>query len=190
MTWDVAGYRSPLLMSGIIGGFGITSQVLLPIFAEQSLRSSAFVYAVLLGVVGAGTLVGSLLTAAQNVATDRLSLLAAFILAFSLLVISISPTIGIAVAPLFISGVAAAACLTIVFARLQILAEPQNRGMVMGMYTLISTGAGALVTPLMGFIAQVSTARIGYAVCGAAILLGTALLLGERQRVRVRSSIS
>lgn len=177
VSWGVAGYRTPLLLSGIIGGFGITSQVLLPIFVEQSLRSSAFVYAVLLGVVGAGTLVGSLLTAAQNVATDRLAILAALILAFTLLVISISPTIGIAVVPLFISGVVAAACLTMVFARLQILAEPQNRGMVLGMYTLISTGAGALVTPLMGFIAQISTPRIGYAVCGAAVLLASALLL-------------
>lgn len=191
MAWGVAGYRSPLLLSGIIGGFGITSQVLLPIFVEQSLRSSAFVYAVLLGVVGAGTLVGSLLTAAQNVATDRLSLLAAFILAFSLLVICISPTIGLAVAPLFVSGVAAAACLTMVFARLQVLAEPQSRGLVMGMYTLISTGAGALVTPLMGFIAQISTPRIGYAVCGAAVLLGSALLLLARPHwTPARSSIS
>lgn len=193
MTWGVAGYRSPLLLSGIIGGFGVTSQVLLPIFVEQSLRSSAFVYAVLLGVVGAGTLAGSLLTAAQNTATDRLSLLAAFVLAFALLVICISPTIGIAVVPLFVSGVAAAACLTMVFARLQILAEPQNRGMVMGMYTLISTGAGALVTPLMGFVAQISTARIGYAVCGAAVLLGSALLLLARPQagaVPIRSSIS
>lgn len=180
MSWGVADYRTPLLLSGIIGGFGITSPVLLPIFVEQSLRSSAFGYAVLLGVVGAGTLAGSLLTAAQNAATDRLALLAALLLAFTQLVISISPTIGAAVVPLFASGVVAAVCLTMVFARLQILVEPQNRGMVLGMYTLISTGAGALVTPLMGFVAQIATARIGYAVCGAAVLLGSALLLLAR----------
>jgi len=180
MSLGVADIRTPLLLSGIIGGFGITSLVLLPIFVEQSLRASAFVYAVLLAIVGAGTLVGSLFTAAQNVATDRSALLAAFILACTLLVTGISPTIGIAVVPLFISGVVAATCLTMVFARLQILADAQNRGMVLGMYSLISNGAGAIVMPLMGVLAQISTPRIGYVVCGAAILLGSALLLLAR----------
>lgn len=178
-SWAAADYRTPLLLSGLVGGFGITSPVLLPLLVEQSLRSTALAYAVLLGVVGAGTLAGSLLSAARDRATDRLALLAAIMLSCTLFIISITPAVDVVAVPLFFSGVAAALSLTMAFARLQQLVEPQNRGAVMGMYSLMSTGAGALVTPLMGVIAQVSTPRIGYAACGTAVLLGSALLLAH-----------
>lgn len=177
MAWDVKGYRVPLLLTAIIAGFGITSPVLLPIFVTQSLHSSAVVYSILAAVAGLGTVIGSLYTASRNVSGERYAIAAAFVLAFTLLVIGISSSIIIVAISLFITGIAASASVTSLFALLQVRAEPKSRGALMGIYSLTYTGAGALIMSFMGFIAQVSTPRIAYDICGAAVVPGALLIL-------------
>ena len=176
-AWDIRGYRVPLLLTGIITGFGITSPVLLPIFVTQSLRSSAVVYSILAAVVGLGTIIGSLLTAARNVPGESFALTGALVLALTLLVTSVSPTIPIAAISLFVSGIAGAASITSLFAILQVRAEPRYRGALMGIYSLTYTGAAALIMSFMGFVAQVVTPRITYGICGGAVLFGVLLIL-------------
>jgi MFS family permease len=176
-AWDIRGYRVPLLLTGIVAGFGITSPVLLPLFVTQSLRSSAVVYSILAAVAGLGTVAGSLFTAARNVSGERFAIIGALVLALTLLVISISPIIAITAIALFISGIAGAASVTSLFAILQVRAEPRSRGALMGIYTLTYTGATALIMSLMGLVAQASTPRIAYDICGAAVLLGVVLIL-------------
>lgn len=179
--WPDVSIRMPLLIVAVVSGFGITSTVLLPLLVTQTLHAPGRTYAVLAGVMGAGTVVGSIATAARPVVGDRPVSARALTLAAMLAVVSVCPSALAAAVPLLLCGVLAAAALVTTQATLQVRSGAM-RGKVMGAYSAVYAAASATVMPLMGVVAGATSPRTGYRISAGVIAVTAVIILTRRSR--------
>lgn len=178
--WQNRPMRVPLLQIALLSGFGITSTLLLPLFVVRSLHAPGGTYAVLAGIVGAGSVIGGLTTAARSVTGHRPVTFCALGLAVALAIVGVSPSPLAAALPLLASGILAACALATALATMQVAAPPQLRGAVIGAYTAVFTAATGLVSPTTGFIADLTSPRAAYLICAFVVAASAALMMAPR----------
>lgn len=181
-VWGDRSLRVPMAQIAVLSGFGITSIVLLPLFVVRTLHSPGWTYAMLAGIVGAGSVVGSLGMAARRVTGARPVAACALGLSAMLILIGVSSSAALAGLPLFLSGIFAACAIATALATMQIAAAPEMRGRVIAAYMTVFTISGGLVAPATGFIAEATSPREGYYVCAAVVAASGALVLSGRRK--------
>ncbi len=182
-VWSDRSLFMPMAQIAVLSGFGITSIVLLPLFVIRSLHSPDWTYAVLAGLVGAGSVIGGLSMTARKITGSRAVAVCSLGLAASLVIVALSPSAIIVALPLFLSGIFAACAIATALATMQIASAPEMRGRVIGAYTAVFTISSGLVAPATGFIADATSPRLGYYVCAAVVAASAALVLsGGRMR--------
>lgn len=183
VVWGDRSLRVPMAQVGVLSGFGITSIVLLPLFVVRTLHAPGWTYAMLAGIVGAGSVAGSLGMAARRVTGARPVATCALGLSAMLVLTGVSSSAAFAGLPLFLSGVFAAYAIATALATMQIAAAPEIRGRVIAAYMAVFTISGGLVAPATGFIAEATSPREGYYVCASVVAASGALaLIGRRMR--------
>ncbi|HET6860516.1 MAG TPA: MFS transporter [Streptomyces sp.] len=148
----------PMALVGVIGLFGFNFQLTLPLIAKTVYHADASAFGLLATALGAGSLVAAFVTTARRGRPSALTVVAAA-LAFGLLetLTGFAPNLLAAVVMLVLTGFA-----TMYFAqaanhRIQLGTDPQYRGRVMALYTLIFQGS----TPLGALVVSLLSERLG-----------------------------
>jgi MFS family permease len=167
----VAGHprvRWPVVLVGTFGVFIMSLPVTLAAFADVVLRSGAGGYGLLNSLVAAGSLTGALLSA-RRVVRSRLRTLVgiAGLLAVTTMLAAVAPTAWAFLPLLAALGVATLLFLTTAQAMVQQTTPDLLRGRVLGVYTLVFIGSGALGSPMVGWLAEHLGPRTALLLAGA-----------------------
>ena len=151
----------PLLMAGIVGTLAYEFQVTLPVLAKQTFDGNAATYGFLTAAMGPGAVLGGLFTATRGrVGLPTMTFAAAGFGA--ILCVAVAPTLEVAYVAMAVTGFAAICFMSTGNATLQLGAAPSMRGRVMALWAVAFMGSTPVGGPLVGWIAQVAGARIGF----------------------------
>ncbi|SAI34008.1 MFS permease [Bordetella ansorpii] len=167
-----------LVRAGVYFVSGSAVWALLPLVAKQLLHGDAGLYGMLLGMVGAGAILGALaLPKLQGVLNaDRLILAAALATAASMAVLSSSPPLWLAAPFLVLLGMAWITALTTLGSAAQAILPDWVRGRALSVYQMVFNGALAGGSLLWGAVAQEMGVAQGLLV-SAGVLVATSLLV-------------
>jgi len=163
-----------LAMMTVIGAFAYEFQVILPIAAKYTFGGEAGTYALMTGAMGAGAVVGGLVTAGRP--RTGLDVLGRTAMTFgaAIALVAISPTLPVAIAALLVTGSASVTFVSRANATVQLAAGPVMRGRVMALWTVSVIGTTPVGGPVIGWIGEHIGARWGLGV-GAASAVGMGL---------------
>jgi len=164
----------PLALMALVGTFGFNFQVILPLLARFSFDGGASTYAVLVGAMGAGSVVGALATGAHGRTDARLITGAA--LAFGVLgaLAALMPSLVLEVPVVALLGASAVTFGAAINSSLQLSVEPEMRGRVMALYSVVFLGSTPIGAPLTGWLAEAYDPRVALLLAASAGLAAAA----------------
>lgn len=185
-AFGLAPIRAILLLVALTGLVGMPYVVLMPVFARDVLGGGPHTYGFLMAAAGVGALTGALFLASRPSVTglEKIIPIMGALFGAGLVLFSLSRSLGVSLAVLFITGfgmmVQTAASNTI----LQTIVDDDKRGRVMSFYTTAFLG----MAPFGGLIAGQLAARFGAPVTvladGCLLMLGAALFARNLPRLR------
>jgi MFS family permease len=189
------GVFVPLLMMALVGTFAYEYQVSLPLFAKFTFSGDAGTYAAMTAAMGAGAVVGGLVTASRG-ARSAVSL-AVIGIAFGLvqIVVALAPSLALALVSLALLGAVSISFLALGNSTLQLGASPEMRGRVMGLWAVAFLGSTPIGGPIIGLIGEYVGARAALGLGGAVTILAGALgyrtlaALDRRSRTQQAASL-
>jgi MFS family permease len=165
----------PLALMGIVGTLGFNFQALLPLLGDKTFGGGATAYAILVSSMGVGAVVGALATGARNRVNSGLLVNASAAFGVFALIAAAAPSLpleAIALVPLGAASVMLAASIN---SALQLASEPEMRGRVMALYSVVFLGSTPIGAPLAGWLSQVTDPRWALVMAGIAGLVGALL---------------
>lgn len=183
-VWRTPVLRNVLLMMVIIGTLSYEFPVVLPIFASETFHTGAGGYSFLMGAMGLGAVIGGIITANRRDLSPRTIIVAALGFGLSMLLAAMSP--GIAIAGLFmvLVGIASISFTAVANSTLQLQSAPEMRGRVMALWTMAFLGSTLIGGPIIGYISEHTSARVGLLVGGLAAVGASLLAVGIARRAR------
>ncbi len=154
----------PLLMMAIVGMLAYEFQVTLPVVARQTFHGGAATYGLLTAAMGAGAVLGGLVTATRGRTGLRPLTIAGAMFGVMILFASVSPVLAAEFVALAAVGWTSVTFLATGNSTLQLQAEPSMRGRVMALWSVAFLGSTPVGGPLIGWIVAVASARVGLAV--------------------------
>jgi MFS family permease len=173
----------PLLMMAIVGTLAYEFQVTLPVVAKQTFHGGAPVYGFLTAAMGAGAVVGGLVTATRGRTGLRPLTLAGLLFGVAILFASLAPVLAAEFVALAAVGWASVTFLATGNSTLQLQSDPSMRGRVMALWAVAFLGSTPVGGPLIGWIVAVASARVGLAVGGASCLVAAGIGLLAMSRL-------
>ena len=184
-VWSTPVLRDSLTMMAIVGTLSYEFQVLLPLLAKYTFNGTAATYSALTAAMGAGAVVGGLLTASRYRHGPMALVKATLALGAVILVAAAAPTLVFEMAALVAVGAASITFLSLGTTVLQLEAAPEMRGRVMGLWAVAFIGSTPVGGPIIGWIGQHAGPRIGLVVGGSAAvvagMIGLATALAARR---------
>lgn len=181
-AWSIPQIRLTMIMVGVIGTLVYNFPTFLTIIARETFDGGSSLAGLLMAVLGFGTVIGALRAAHAANPTRRSVLGSAALLGTSLLVASVAPNVWLFQVTLVPVGALAVFFGTTANAYMQSWSGTHIRGRVMAIFTLLTMGSTVIGGPLVGWICQEWTPRIGFGGVGAATLLTAAALVGPTRR--------
>jgi MFS family permease len=181
----------PLGLMALVGTFGLNFQVVLPLLARFSFDGGASTYAALVAAMGVGSVIGALLTGAHGRTDARL--IAGAALGFGLLALlaAAMPSILLEIPVLALLGAAAVTFAAAINSSLQLAVEPEMRGRVMALYSIVFLGSTPIGGPLAGWLSQAYDPRVALllaAVAGLSAAWAARVSLARIGKTRTRES--
>lgn len=174
MLWIV------LLVVAIASLFGFNFQVLLALLATQTFHRDGTLYGLLMSVFGAGAVLGSLLVASWNDPTIRRVGITGAVFGLALFGLSTAPALPFAFAAAGVLGIMFSVFLTSCSSYLQAHTGEGFRGRVMALYSVAFLGTAPIGGPLAGWIAEITSPRVGLLVGAIACAgAGVAVLIAS-----------
>ncbi|MDA8292680.1 MAG: MFS transporter, partial [Actinomycetota bacterium] len=174
----------PLVMIAVVGTLAYEFQVTLPVLAERTFHGGARAYGFITAAMGAGAVVGGLVTAARGGTGLRSLTIAAAIFGGAILLASLAPDIGAEIVALVLVGYGSVSFLARSNSTLQLEAAPAMRGRVMALWSVAFMGSTPVGGPLIGWVTDLGGARtglgVGAASCECAALVGVAMIARAR----------
>ncbi len=161
----------PLLMMAVVGTFAYEYQVVLPVFAKFTFDGDAGVFAAMTAAMGAGAVVGGLITASRRSRTAAALASTAIVFGSVQVVTAMTPGIGLALVAFAVLGAASISFLALGNATLQLNASPEMRGRVMGLWAVAFLGSTPIGGPIVGWIAEHLGPRVALGLGGAVTIL-------------------
>ncbi|OJU84417.1 MAG: MFS transporter [Solirubrobacterales bacterium 70-9] len=174
------GLFVPLLMMALVGTLAYEFQVVLPLFARETLHGGAETFGLMTAAMGIGAVGGGLYVASRD--SVGLLPLTVAVAAFgvTILVTALAPTLAVAMMLLVATGFASTYFLAGGNSTLQLTSDPRHRGRVMALWSVTFLGSTPVGGPIVGAVAESLGPRwalgVGAAACFAAALLGAAAL--------------
>ncbi len=172
-------------MMGVVGTLAYEFQVSLPVLAKQTFHGGAETYGFLTAFMGAGAVIGGLVTASRGKTGLRALSIAAVVFGLAILATSVSPVLALAYAAMALVGWGSVSFLATGNTTLQLGSDPSMRGRVMALWAVAFLGSTPIGGPAIGWVIAQTNARVGLAVGGVSCLL--AACLGFVARARLRS---
>jgi predicted MFS family arabinose efflux permease len=170
-VWSTPGLRVPLIMMAVIGTLAYEFTVTLPLLSEFTFDAGSGGFAAMSALMGAGAVLGGLVTASLGPPTPRrLCVMAA---AFGILIsaAAVSPNLVVALAVMPVLGAASVSVIAQSNATLQLAAAPQLRGRVMALFSVAFLGSTPIGGPIVGFVAEHGDPRMALGLGAAASVL-------------------
>lgn len=190
-VWTHPVVRTVLLLVALIGTFGFSYLVLMPVMTTEVFRGGPAQNGYLLGAVGVGATTGALLVAAtaRSGRAGRRLLWLGVLTGGSLLAFAASRSLPLAAAILFVVGGSIIGFLATANATIQELVPDALRGRVMSLYSLALLGSGPANSLLAGALGSAIGAPGAIAIAGLMILLPIGMLaIRRRALVALRGS--
>jgi MFS family permease len=149
----------PLLMILVVGTMAWEFNVTLPLMASNVFGGGAAAYGIMASVMGAGAVVGGLLSASRTRLKARSLCLAAVGWGIAITLAAIAPSLPLELVALVFVGIGSITFNSYAKTTLQLAAEPAMRGRVMALWFLAWQGSTPIGGPLVGWIAQEAGAR-------------------------------
>jgi len=144
----------PLALMALVGTFGLNFQVILPLLAQFSFAGGASAYATLVAAMGAGSVLGALATGAHGRTDARLIAGAALAFGSLALLAAAMPSLVLEVPVVALLGASAVTFAAAINSSLQLSVEPEMRGRVMALYSVVFLGSTPIGAPLAGWLAE------------------------------------
>ena len=149
----------PLLMIGLVGTLAWEFPVTLPLMASRVFGGGAGTYGLMTSVMGAGAVVGGLVSAARAKLRARSLCFAAIGWGAAITVAAIAPSLWTELVVLLFVGYGSITFNSYAKTTLQLAARPEMRGRVMALWALAWQGSTPIGGPLVGWIAQATNPR-------------------------------
>jgi MFS family permease len=160
----------PLLMIAIVGTLAWEFQVSLPLLASGTFRGGAGTYGAMTAVMGAGAVVGGLVSASRTRVGLRSLAIAATGWGTAITLAALAPTLALEFLALVFVGYGSITFNTYAKTTLQLSAAPQMRGRVMALWALAWVGSTPIGGPIVGWVGEQLGARWSLLVGGVPTL--------------------
>jgi Arabinose efflux permease len=171
-------YERKILLSTVIVMsamciFGMNFNVLIPVFTDQILGQKELGYGILMSCMGAGSLIGALLTASiSNSGPKRFMLyIVPVISSFLLIITGFVRSYVLVGLILAVSGFFNIMFMSCANSSLQLNSANEYRGRVMSIYVLIMGGFAPFGSLYAGAVSDRFNAAWGFVACGVALLI-------------------
>jgi MFS family permease len=144
----------PLGLMALVGTLGLNFQVILPLLARFSFEGGPSAYAALVSAMGAGSVVGALVSGARGRSDARLIVGAALAFGVLALIAAAMPSLAFEIPVLALLGGSAVTFAAAINSSLQLAVEPQMRGRVMALYSVVFLGSTPIGAPLAGWLSE------------------------------------
>jgi MFS family permease len=176
----------PLGLMAVVGTFGYNFQTILPLLARFTFGGGATVYAALVTAMAVGSVIGALATGARG--RTSAAVIAAAALGFGVLSLlaAAAPSLAFELPLLALLGATTVTFAASLNSYLQIEVQPEMRGRVMALYSIVFLGSTAIGGPISGWLSQAYDPRWALVMAGvsglaAAWAARTALARVERE---------
>ena len=177
----------PLVMIAVVGTLAWEFQVTLPLMASQVFHRGAAAYGVMASVMGAGAVVGGLISAARPRPRARALCLAAIGWGIAILAAAAAPSLALELAALVFVGYGSITFNSLAKTTLQLAAKPEMRGRVMALWALAWLGSTPIGGPIVGWVGQAVGARWSLVIGGLPTLVCGILALPALTRIDRRA---
>lgn len=157
--------------------FGLNFQIFMAVMATEVFGKGPAEFGILGSVLAIGSFTGVLISARlEHLRVPKFVMVGGMVFGLLLTITAWMPDYGTFAAILPIVG--GIALLTLISANsyVQTNCEPSLRGRVMGIYLLIFMGGTPLGAPMIGWFAEVAGIRLAIFVCGAIVLVASAVI--------------
>ncbi len=173
----------PLLMIALVGTLAWEFQVTLPLMASNIFHGGTAAYGVMASVMGAGAVVGGLISAARPRPRARALCLAAIGWGIAILAAAAAPSMALELAALVFVGYGSITFNSLAKTTLQLAAKPEMRGRVMALWALAWLGSTPIGGPIVGWAGQTFGARWSLVIGGLPTLICGILALPALSRI-------
>ena len=164
------GLLVPLIMMAVVSLFAYEFEVVLPLLARFTYSGDAGTFGVMFSAVGLGAICGGMFTATQAERPGRSLLVATYLVAFSIALVAIAPSIFTTNLVLVFVGASTAAFFTLANSIVQLNSVQDMRGRVIALRTMAVLGARPLGAPVVGAIGEALGPRWALGVGSVAAL--------------------
>jgi len=158
----------PLGLMALVGTLGLNFQVILPLLARFSFDGGATAYASLVSAMGVGSVVGALVTGAHGRTDGRLIAGAALAFGGLALLAALMPSLALEIPVLALLGGSAVTFAATINSSLQLAVEPEMRGRVMALYSIVFLGSTPIGAPLVGWLSEAYDPRAALLLAASA----------------------
>jgi MFS family permease len=173
----------PLVMIAVVGTLAWEFQVTLPLMASKTFHGGAATYGVMASVMGAGAVVGGLISASRPRPRARALCLAAIGWGVAILAASAAPSLPLELVTMVFVGYGSITFNSYAKTTLQLAATPSMRGRVMALWGLAWLGSTPIGGPIVGWAGQVAGARWSLVIGGLPTVICGILALPALTRV-------
>jgi MFS family permease len=184
-VWQHPELRACMVLVAAVALFGQNFRVVLPLLARDSLGGGAEVYGYLTSAMGAGAVIGALVSAARERVTAWSLLGWAGIFAGVNLLLAGVPGLVLALVLLVGLGIANITFNTLARTMLQLGTEPSMQGRVISLHAMVFLGSTPIGAPLIGWVCEVAGPRTGLLLAGIAPAVAALVVLPELRRLRL-----
>jgi len=163
----------PLLFVAIVSTFAINFNVIIPVFAKTVLKTEAQGFGFLLSALGLGSVIGALSVAVYSHRLNQKFLIAAmpYSISLAMILIGFSSSFYITSAFLIFLGISNIMFFTSVNSTLQLNSDPQYRGRVMSVYTMVFGGVTPIGNLFAGSVSGNWGGRAGFTVSAGVVIV-------------------
>jgi MFS family permease len=178
----------PLIMIAVVGTLAWEFQVTLPLMASKVFGGGAAAYGVMASVMGAGAVVGGLISAARARPRARALCLAAIGWGIAILAAAAASNLALELVAMVFVGYGSITFNSLAKTTLQLAAKPEMRGRVMALWALAWLGSTPIGGPIVGWVGQEFGARWPLVIGGLATLICGILALPALMRIDRRAA--
>jgi MFS family permease len=171
-------------MVAVVGTLAWEFQVSLPLIATGTFRGGASTYGTMTAVMGAGAVVGGLVSASRNLGRDTALAFAAIGWGVAITAAALAPTRPLEYVALAFVGYGSITFNSLAKTTLQLAAIPEMRGRVMSLWGLAWQGSTPVGGPVVGFVAAELGPRFGLLIGGIPTILVGLIALSALVRIR------
>jgi MFS family permease len=189
-AWANSRIRRTLLMSTVVFLFAWNWQVVLPVYSSEVLDGDASVYGLLVGLLGVGAFIATLVVARVRTINGRYFRIVCALLAIALVIAAAAPSLAIAIVGLALLGAAGTSFQIGAVTRLQLESDDIMIGRILALYAVASVGAKPLAGVMAGTVMDAISPRAAFAMGAIAVgVLVVVLTIGRSFRAVAPGSI-